>query len=208
MARILVQTAAFDTGAELARLTTGRSDIGGIGCFVGTVRDTAAGRPIAALTLEHYPGHDRARPGRRSPPKPSGAGTCSGCTVIHRVGRLLPGANDRAGAGRLGAPASGAGGDGVPDRLAEDQGAVLEEGRTCRRGGRLGRGTGDGYAGGGALVDGSGGSTAASEARGRCPWSAVYLGPCVWRNLAEGSWPDERWRGFDAMTARIESYPP
>ncbi len=91
MARILVQTAAFDTGAELARLTAGRNDIGGIGCFVGTVRDTAAGRPIAALTLEHYPAMtERALAGIAA--EAERRWDLLGCTVIHRVGRLLPGA--------------------------------------------------------------------------------------------------------------------
>ncbi|MBV8702296.1 MAG: molybdenum cofactor biosynthesis protein MoaE, partial [Acetobacteraceae bacterium] len=55
MARIVVQETDFDTGAEIARLTAGRTDIGGIGCFIGTVRSEAGGRVIAALTLEHYP---------------------------------------------------------------------------------------------------------------------------------------------------------
>ena len=55
MATIRVQAAAFDAGAEIAALPAGRTDIGGIGCFVGTVRDSAGGRPIAAMTLEHYP---------------------------------------------------------------------------------------------------------------------------------------------------------
>jgi molybdopterin synthase catalytic subunit len=54
MARIRVQTADFDIGAEFGALTGGRSDIGGIGCFVGTVRSNAQDR-VAAMTLEHYP---------------------------------------------------------------------------------------------------------------------------------------------------------
>ena len=54
MARISVQTEDFDIGAEFAALTAGRTDIGGIGCFVGTVRATAGDRVIA-MTLEHYP---------------------------------------------------------------------------------------------------------------------------------------------------------
>ncbi|MBW4092363.1 MAG: molybdenum cofactor biosynthesis protein MoaE [Proteobacteria bacterium] len=92
MARILVQTADFDTGAELGRLTAGRSDIGGIGCFVGTVRDTAAGRKIAALTLEHYPAMtERALAAIAA--EAERRWELLGCTVIHRVGRLAPGAN-------------------------------------------------------------------------------------------------------------------
>ncbi len=92
MARVAIQTEDFDTGAELAALTSGRTDIGGIGCFVGTVRQTAEGVALAALTLEHYPGMTEraleaiaAEAERRFP--------LLGCTVIHRVGRLDPGAN-------------------------------------------------------------------------------------------------------------------
>jgi molybdopterin synthase catalytic subunit len=90
--RILVQTADFDTGAELARLTAGRSDIGGVGCFVGTVRDTAGGRRIAALRLEHYPAMtERALAGIAA--EAERRWDLLGCTLIHRVGRLVPGQN-------------------------------------------------------------------------------------------------------------------
>ena len=41
MARVSVQGDDFDIGAEFAALTRARADIGGIGCFVGTVRDEA-----------------------------------------------------------------------------------------------------------------------------------------------------------------------
>ena len=54
--QVRVQTEDFDVGAEYAALIGGRSDIGGIGCFVGTVRANASGPPLEALTLEHYPG--------------------------------------------------------------------------------------------------------------------------------------------------------
>ena len=51
MATVRVQAEAFDTGAEISALLAGRTDIGGIGCFLGTVRGTAAGRAIIAMTL-------------------------------------------------------------------------------------------------------------------------------------------------------------
>jgi len=92
MARILVQTADFDTGAELARLTAGRTDIGGIGCFIGTVRDTAASHPIIALTLEHYPAMTE-RALARIAAEAERRWDLQACTLIHRVGRLPPGAN-------------------------------------------------------------------------------------------------------------------
>jgi molybdopterin synthase catalytic subunit len=90
MGRVAVQTAPFDVAAEMAALTAGRHDIGAIGSFIGTVRDTAGGRAITAMTLEHYPGMTEqalagivAEAGRRW--------TLLGVTVIHRVGRLVPG---------------------------------------------------------------------------------------------------------------------
>jgi molybdopterin synthase catalytic subunit len=90
MARVLVQEAPFDVGAELAALTAGRADVGGIGLFVGTVRDTAQGRPITAMTLEHYPGMtERALAAIVA--EAEARWPLAGCTVIHRVGRLTPG---------------------------------------------------------------------------------------------------------------------
>ena len=65
MARIVVGPDDFDIGAEFARLAAGRTDIGGIGCFVGIVRGAhgvdgdarpVVAPPVVAMTLEHYPG--------------------------------------------------------------------------------------------------------------------------------------------------------
>ncbi len=90
MAKVGVQSEPFDIAAEFAALMAGRTDIGGIGCFVGTVRDQAAGRPIAAMELEHYPAMTApalAAIAREAELRWS----LLGCTVVHRVGRLLPG---------------------------------------------------------------------------------------------------------------------
>jgi len=89
MSTIRVQEAAFDTGAEIARLTEGRPDIGGIGCFVGVVRASKAD-PIAALTLEHYPAMTEPALARIAA-EATARWDLLGCTVIHRVGRLEPG---------------------------------------------------------------------------------------------------------------------
>ena len=90
MARVAVQAAAFEVGTEIAALTAGRAGIGGIGCFVGTVRATAGGRPIVAMTLEHYPGMtERALAAIGA--EAERRWTLLGCTLIHRVGRLVPG---------------------------------------------------------------------------------------------------------------------
>src|SRR5579875_3007779 len=88
MARIAVQEADFDTGAEIAALTAGRADIGGIGCFIGVVR----GGESIAMTLEHYPGMTEAAI-RRIAEQAEQRWNLLACTVIHRFGRLLPGEN-------------------------------------------------------------------------------------------------------------------
>ena len=44
---IRVQTEDFDVGAELARLTAGRTDVGGVASFVGIVRAGRATIPGA-----------------------------------------------------------------------------------------------------------------------------------------------------------------
>jgi molybdopterin synthase catalytic subunit len=92
MARIKVQIEDFDIGAEFAALTVGRTDIGGIGCFVGTVRNNALEQRVTAMTLEHYPAmteHTIARVIEEA----EGRWELLGCTVIHRVGRLVAGDN-------------------------------------------------------------------------------------------------------------------
>ena len=91
MARISVQTADFDIGAEFAALTGGRGDIGGVGCFVGTVRSNAQDR-VAAMTLEHYPAMTM-RAITAITEEAERRWDLHGCTVIHRVGRLVAGEN-------------------------------------------------------------------------------------------------------------------
>ncbi len=86
---VRVQAGPFDLAAELAALTAGRTDVGGIGSFVGVVRDDPA-RPLLSLTLEHYPGMTEAAMAGIA------GQACArwhllGCTLVHRVGRLVPG---------------------------------------------------------------------------------------------------------------------
>jgi molybdopterin synthase catalytic subunit len=96
MARVSVQTEDFDVAAEIARITSSRTDIGGLGCFIGVVRDDkpihTAGRAIYALTLEHYPAMTLRAVGRITEEAEQRWGLLD-CTVIHRVGRMLPGQN-------------------------------------------------------------------------------------------------------------------
>ncbi len=90
MAVVRVQTGDFDVGAEFAALSAGRNDIGGVGCFVGVVRDD--GKGIAALTLEQYPGMTQ-RALESIAAEAERRWSLLGCTVVHRHGRLAAGAN-------------------------------------------------------------------------------------------------------------------
>lgn len=87
MPSIRVQEAPFDLGAESAALTAGRTDIGGLASFVGLCR---ADDGLAALVLEHYPGMTE-RALRKIADEAWARWPLTGCTVIHRVGRLVPG---------------------------------------------------------------------------------------------------------------------
>ncbi|MBR0660997.1 molybdenum cofactor biosynthesis protein MoaE [Neoroseomonas oryzicola] len=87
MAKVLVQQAPFDAGAETAALTAGRTDVGGVASFLGVCRSDDG---LDAMVLEHYPGMTE-RAIERIAAEAEGRWPLTGCTVIHRVGRILPG---------------------------------------------------------------------------------------------------------------------
>jgi molybdopterin synthase catalytic subunit len=87
---IRVQQDDFDPGVELARLTEGRCDIGGVACFVGLVRELAGSAAITSMTLEHYPGMTEKRLAEIEAEALS-RWPLAASLIIHRVGRLLPG---------------------------------------------------------------------------------------------------------------------
>jgi len=88
-ATIRVQAADFDMAAEVAALTAGRRDIGAIATFIGLCRDED-GR-LASLELEHYPEMAEADIGRVAAEAQS-RWPLAGLTIIHRCGRIEPGA--------------------------------------------------------------------------------------------------------------------
>ena len=92
MATIRVQHEDFNIAREVNTLTAGRTDIGGIGSFVGVVRDVSAGRAISAMTIEHYP-RMTERALRAIATEAETRWVLSDCVLIHRVGRMLPGEN-------------------------------------------------------------------------------------------------------------------
>jgi len=87
---IRLQREAFDVAAETAALTRGRTDIGAVVTFTGVCRADENGKPIAALTLEHYPGMAEAEIARHVE-EACARWPLLGVTVIHRYGRIAPG---------------------------------------------------------------------------------------------------------------------
>jgi len=89
---IRVQQEDFDVGAEIAKLTAGRSDIGAIVTFTGTMRATSGGKSLNAMTLEHYPGMTEAELSRIEA-EAHARWPLQASLVVHRYGRLEPGDN-------------------------------------------------------------------------------------------------------------------
>ena len=71
-------------------MTRGRTDIGAVVTFTGICRADENGEPIAALTLEHYPGMAEAEIARHVE-EARARWPLLGVTVIHRYGRIVPG---------------------------------------------------------------------------------------------------------------------
>jgi molybdopterin synthase catalytic subunit len=55
-ARVSIQTADFDLGAEVAALRAADGGVGAVASFIGTVRDRNDGSGVSRMELEHYPG--------------------------------------------------------------------------------------------------------------------------------------------------------
>ena len=87
---IRVQREDFDIGAEVARVQAGRTDIGAIVTFTGTVRGDNAG--VAAITLEHYPGMTEEELARVEA-EAAARWPLQASLVVHRIGTLRPGDN-------------------------------------------------------------------------------------------------------------------
>ena len=87
---IRLQREAFDVAAETEALTRDRADIGAVVTFTGLCRGDEDGAPIAALTLEHYPGMAEAEIARHVE-EAAERWPLLGVTVIHRYGRIVPG---------------------------------------------------------------------------------------------------------------------
>ena len=89
---VRLQHEPFDVAAEVEKLSGGRTDIGAVVTFTGICRGDENGDPIAALTLEHYPGMAEAEIARHVE-EAQARWPLLGVTVIHRHGRITPGEN-------------------------------------------------------------------------------------------------------------------
>jgi molybdopterin synthase catalytic subunit len=91
-ATVRLQHEPFDAAAEAAALRCERTDIGAIVTFTGICRGDENGEPIAALTLEHYPEMAAAEIARQVAAAQE-RWSLIGVRVIHRFGRIEPGAD-------------------------------------------------------------------------------------------------------------------
>jgi len=87
--RVVVQTADFDLGAEIAALRAGDAGIGAVASFIGTVRDRNDGLGVSSMELEHYPGMTE-RAIESMIDEAMTRFDIRGARVIHRVGLLQP----------------------------------------------------------------------------------------------------------------------
>lgn len=89
---IRLQREDFDAAREIAELTRGRTDVGAVVAFTGICRASEGALPVAAMTLEHYPGMAEAEIARHVEDAER-RWPLLAATVIHRYGRLHPGDN-------------------------------------------------------------------------------------------------------------------
>jgi len=87
---VRVQREDFDVAAEIASLTTDRTDVGAIVTFTGRVRGGKDG--VSAMTLEHYPGMTEAEL-LRIEAEARSRWPLEASLVVHRIGDLKAGDN-------------------------------------------------------------------------------------------------------------------
>ncbi len=87
MRTIRIQKDAFDANAEVATLRRDCGDVGAVVTFTGYVRSDNG---LSALTLEHYPAMTEREIARHAA-EAERRWPLLGITVIHRIGKLLPG---------------------------------------------------------------------------------------------------------------------
>jgi molybdopterin synthase catalytic subunit len=87
---VRLQAARFDTGAEIARLSQGRTDAGAVVSFTGLCRTDGETGAISGMVLEHFPGMAEDELGRLES-EARKRWPLLDVLIVHRHGRLLPG---------------------------------------------------------------------------------------------------------------------
>ena len=85
---IRVQTEDIEPCLELGRIGAGRTDVGGVASFIGSVRGSTDG--VRAMTLEHYAGMTERQLAEVEQQARKRFEVID-ITIIHRYGRLSPG---------------------------------------------------------------------------------------------------------------------
>lgn len=85
---VRVQGEDFDVGVESRALQA--ETVGGIALFVGTVRGLSSDDGVTAMVLEHFPGMTESEL-ERIEAEARARWPLEDVTIIHRIGRLLPG---------------------------------------------------------------------------------------------------------------------
>jgi len=91
MATIQVQEQEFDAGKVIAALHADNATVGAVATFIGLVRDRNDDQGIHGMVLEHYPGMTEQALAKIVAAAEARWDLLD-VTVIHRVGRLAPGA--------------------------------------------------------------------------------------------------------------------
>jgi molybdopterin synthase catalytic subunit len=89
---VAVQETDFDVSNEIDRLCAGNANIGAIATFIGKVRGEVHGKPIATMSLEHYPGMTEDELSRIEA-EAQARFSLTASRIVHRVGTLRPGDN-------------------------------------------------------------------------------------------------------------------
>jgi|SRR6185295_8660195 len=87
---VRITESRIDITAETAVLSQEGGDVGALLTFTGVCRGKENGKPITALTLEHYPGMAEAEIERHIEEARS-RWPLIGVHIAHRVGRIKPG---------------------------------------------------------------------------------------------------------------------
>ncbi len=87
--QIGIQTAPFDTAAEMLQLSDANASVGAIVTFIGLMRDINQGEAVNSMTLEHYPGMTE-KALEKILDEAESRWDLLGMRVVHRVGALKP----------------------------------------------------------------------------------------------------------------------